>query len=226
MMFDPAHLQVWSRVTSYFENILSAYGNRFKHFEYSWMNMITNNVSLTKRFFEEIGGFDGDFEGFGWEDWEFGFRAAQKGAIFIHDDAVINFHQEHPILQDNSMQSRQNYLKFCEKYPDNIEIKLLVLTMMPDWVTLPEINEYLLELKQIRAIYSRRFNAFNHYVDTAINQLLDRLKDPAGISFPIAASVLSDAEEIAAKADLLSIENLASFPRLLELYGRLSRYYF
>lgn len=226
MMFDPAHLQRWSFGNSYFENILSTYGTRFKHFQYSWINMITNNVSLTKRFFEEVGGFDGHFEGFGWEDWELGYRAAQKGAIFIHDDALINYHQEHPILPDNSMQSRQNYLKFCEKYPDDIEIKLLVLTMLPDWVTLPEINAYLSEIKQIRAIYSRRFKTFNQYVDTALNQLLDRLQDHGEISLPVAASVLSDVEESAVKDELFSIETLASFPRLLELHERLSRYYF
>ncbi|MNC45308.1 Hyaluronan synthase [compost metagenome] len=188
--------------------------------------MITNNVSLTKRFFEETGGFDGRFEGFGWEDWEFGYRAAQHGAIFIHDDAVVNFHQEHPILPENRFESRRNFLRFCEKYYGELEIKLLALIMMPDFVTLPEINGYLTEYNSIRAIYPKRFRAFYHYVDTAVNMLLQRLWDMEEMTLPVAGSVLSAEEDMDVQADLSVIRELASFPKLVELYERLSKYFF
>lgn len=226
MMLDPAHLKQWSIGSSYFENILFTYGTRFTKFHYSWMNMITCNVSMTKGLFEETGGFDEHFEGFGWEDWEFGYHAALKGAIFIHDDAVVNFHQEHPIFSGNELQSRWNFLRFCEKYPANMEIQLLALTMVPDWVTLQEINDYLTELNHIRAIYSGRFKSFNQYVDTALSLLLVRLRNSEKMSLPIADSVVNAAEEIAVQADLSAIRELNSFPKLLDLYERLSRYFF
>ncbi|MNI49910.1 hypothetical protein D3C73_1045480 [compost metagenome] len=226
LMFDPLHLERWSLYIDYFENILSTYGSRFKYFEYSWMNMITNNASVTKRFFEETGGFDGCFEGFGWEDWEFGYRAAHKGAIFIHDDAVVNFHQEHPILPENRFESRRNFLRFCEKYDGDMEVHLLVLTMMPDFVTLPEINGYLTEYKTIRAVYPKRFKAFNHYVDTAVNMLLQRLRDKEEMTLPVAGSVLSAEEEMDVQADLSVIREMAHFPKLVALYERLSKYFF
>ncbi|MDF9844972.1 MULTISPECIES: glycosyltransferase [unclassified Paenibacillus] len=226
LMFDPVHLERWSLRGEYFENILSAYGSRFKYFHYSWMNMITSNVSITKRFFEESGGFDGRFEGFGWEDWELGYRAARKGAIFIHDDAVVNFHQEHPILPENSLESRRNFLRFCEKYSGDMEIHLLALSMMPDFVTLPEINGYLTELNHIRAIYSKRFRAFNHFVDTAVKMLIQRLWDMEEMTLPIAGSVLSAEEDFDVQADLSVIREMGVFPKLLELYERLSKYFY
>lgn len=226
MMLDPTHLEQWSVGNSYFDSILSTFGARFIQFQYSWMNMITCNVSMTKYFFQETGGFDEYFEGFGWEDWELGYRAALKGAIFIHDDTLINFHQEHPISQENAIQSRWNFLKFCEKYPESMEIKLLALTMVPDWVTLIDINGYLTELNSIRTIYPKRFRSFYQFIDKTVNLLLERLRDSEEISLPIANSVLSEQEEIAVQIDLFSIRKLGCFPMLLQLHERLSSYYY
>lgn len=226
LMLDPAHLKQWSMENSYFEDILSTYGTGFKQFHYSWMNVITCNVSMTKSLFEETGGFDEEFEGFGWEDWEFGYQAALKGAIFIHDDAVVNFHQEHPIQPGNEIQSRWNFLRLCDKYPNSMEIKLLALTMVPDWVTLQDINGYVTELNQIRAIYSGGFIPFNQYIDTAVHLILVKLCTSENITLPIADYVVSPLEKIAVQTDISAIKELGCFPKLLELYERLSRYFY
>ncbi|ASA19866.1 glycosyltransferase [Paenibacillus donghaensis] len=226
MMFDLNHLYQWSISSDYFESILLTFGSKFKQFQYSWMNMTTNNVSMSKRFFEGIGGFDEHFMGFGWEDWEFGYRAVKKGALFIHDDGVINFHQEHSAPIENMIQSRQNFLRFHEKYPQDMEIKFLALTMEPDWVTLTELNGYLTEYNNIRAIYKNRFEAFHYYLDRAFNLLLARLRQHGVITLPIADSVISQQENEALEEDLYVIRELGAFPKLLELSERLSKYYY
>ncbi|MDT3428367.1 glycosyltransferase involved in cell wall biosynthesis [Paenibacillus forsythiae] len=226
LMFDPDHLNRWSSKNDYFDSILQTYGSKFKLFQYSWLNLITNNLSMTKRFFDEIGGFDEALTGFGWEDWEFGYRAARKGAVFIHDDAVINYHQEHPISPENTFQSRSNYLKFCDKNPQAMEIKLFALTMVPDWVTLSDLNDYLMEYNKIKAIYKDRFKWFHRYLERAIDLLLEQLRQTETITLPIAPSVLRPEEETAVREDVAAIRELDAFPKLLEMFERVSKYYY
>ncbi|MBY9078663.1 glycosyltransferase [Paenibacillus sp. HN-1] len=224
-MFDPGHLNQWSSQNDYFQPILDTYGYRFKLFHYAWLNLITSNVSIRKTFFDELGGFEEDFMGFGWEDWELGYRAAKSGALFIHDDSLTNYHQDHPISNLNMLDSRSNYLLFCQKYPRDMEIRLLALTMMPDWITLSELNEYLTEYNNIRAIYKNRFPTLDQYLNGAFNLLLDRLGQQETVKLPIAPSVLGEGAEAALHEEIAVIERLEAFPNLLKLVERIHRYF-
>ena len=60
----------------------------------SWRFIISSVLTCSRDFFERIGGFDGSFVGYGGEDWEFGFRAWNAGATFIHEPAAIAVHDE------------------------------------------------------------------------------------------------------------------------------------
>ncbi|AIQ65270.1 hypothetical protein PSTEL_21245 [Paenibacillus stellifer] len=225
-MFDPDHLDQWSRRNGYFQPLLDTYGYRFKLFHYAWLNLITSNVSIRKNFFDELGGFEEDFIGFGWEDWELGYRAAISGALFIHDDSLTNYHQAHPISDRNMLDSRTNYLLFCQKHPRSMEVRLLALTMLPDWITLPELNDYLSEYNNIRAIYKNRFTVLDQYLNKAFDLLLDRLGQQEDIKLPIAPSVLGEGSEAALHEEIAGIQGLESFPNLLKLVERISKYFY
>ncbi|SDS03429.1 Glycosyltransferase, GT2 family [Paenibacillaceae bacterium GAS479] len=221
MMFDSTHLKKWNYSTPFYENILMNYGDKFENFHFPWMNLITNNASMTRRLFEEIGGFDENFLGFGWEDWELGYRAAQNGAIFIHDDSVINFHQDHSIPSDNISQARQNYLKFCEKYPEDKAVKLLALTMLPGPDPFNDLSEYLTEYNRLKAQYPQRFKAFYKYVDLAINLLPQRLlADDKEFTMD---KFISKEEKAAVQKEVSIIRKMSTSPKLIELYKRLSK---
>ncbi|MNL82602.1 hypothetical protein D3C87_2100160 [compost metagenome] len=56
--------------------------------------------------------------------------------------------------------------------------------------------------------------------------LLQRLWDMEEMTLPVAGSVLSAEEDMDVQADLSVIRELASFPKLVELYERLSKYFF
>lgn len=60
----------------------------------SWRFIISSVLTCSRDFFERIGGFDGTFVGYGGEDWEFGFRAWNAGATFIHEPAAVAVHDE------------------------------------------------------------------------------------------------------------------------------------
>ncbi|AIQ14195.1 glycosyltransferase [Paenibacillus durus] len=226
LMFDPGHLNQWSSKNDFFEIILQTYGSRFKLFHYAWLNLITNNVSMTKRFFDEIGGFEEDFEGFGWEDWELGYRAARKGAIFIHDDAVINYHQEHPIFQGNALHSRFNYLRFYEKNSKAMEIKLFVLTMVPDRVTLIVLNDYLTDYNNLQTIYKNRFGSLCHYLHRTLDLLVHSLRHNDAVILPLPRSITWQDEEAAVYADVAAVREIGAFPKLLEMFDQVSKYYY
>ncbi|NGM83672.1 glycosyltransferase [Paenibacillus sp. 7124] len=226
MMFDPGHLNYWSNKNGFFENILQTYGSRFKLFNYAWVNLITNNVSMTKRFYDELGGFEEYFEGFGWEDWELGYRAARNGAIFIHDDALVNYHQEHPVSSDNHIDARWNFIKLCEKYPHEMEIKLFVLTMVPDFATLPVLSDYLSDYNNIRAIYKNRFKSLHHYLNQTLDLMIASLRYNNSVALPIARPASWYEEEKAVSEDIAAVKEMGVFPKLVELYERVSKYYY
>ncbi|WP_424464311.1 glycosyltransferase family 2 protein [Pseudoclavibacter helvolus] len=48
--------------------------------------------SCTRWFFDEMGGFDEDFRGYGGEDWEWAHRAWLAGAVFAHDPEAVAWH--------------------------------------------------------------------------------------------------------------------------------------
>ena len=54
------------------------------------------NVAFPKKLIDEIGGFDEDFNHWGGEDTEFGFRAEKQGYWFIPEKGALALHQEPP----------------------------------------------------------------------------------------------------------------------------------
>ncbi|MCP1386915.1 glycosyltransferase [Corynebacterium sp. TA-R-1] len=60
----------------------------------SWRYVISAVLTCSKEFFDEVGGFDGTFIGYGGEDWEFGFRAWNSGATLVHEPAAVAVHPE------------------------------------------------------------------------------------------------------------------------------------
>jgi GT2 family glycosyltransferase len=49
-------------------------------------------VACTRRFFDEVGGFDESFTRYGGEDWEWAYRAWLRGAVLAHVPAAVAWH--------------------------------------------------------------------------------------------------------------------------------------
>ncbi len=61
-----------------------------------WFRFVTANLSIRKKYLEEIGGFDKDFVFWGFEDTDLGYRLSRKfNLIFIWDDKIKVYHLYH-----------------------------------------------------------------------------------------------------------------------------------
>ncbi|MEX3504990.1 glycosyltransferase [Corynebacterium sp. LK2510] len=58
----------------------------------SWRFIISAALTCSANFFRHIGGFDASIVGYGGEDWEFGWRAWNAGALFVHEPRAIALH--------------------------------------------------------------------------------------------------------------------------------------
>lgn len=61
-----------------------------------WIMFITRCVSIKRKYFNEVGGFEERFTTYGIEDWELGYRLHKHGLPFKSVRRIIGFHQEHP----------------------------------------------------------------------------------------------------------------------------------
>lgn len=57
-----------------------------------WYYFLTGNISFPKKLVLDMGGFDMDFKGYGWEDLELGYRLSKKKIPLYYLKDAINYH--------------------------------------------------------------------------------------------------------------------------------------
>lgn len=76
-----------------------------KGHRYSYRDVLSGNLSITRRFFDAIGGFDESFSDCGSEDWELGVRLIRAGASIRYvPDAKAFHHEQETMSLDRSFQ--------------------------------------------------------------------------------------------------------------------------
>jgi len=60
--------------------------------DHSYRFVISAVMACSRRLFDELGGFDERFVGYGGEDWELAFRAANAGAVLVHEPRAVAWH--------------------------------------------------------------------------------------------------------------------------------------
>jgi glycosyltransferase involved in cell wall biosynthesis len=83
-----------------------------------WISFFSGNVSVSRKAFEEIGGFDEAFTGWGCEHFELGYRLYQAGLQYIFEPSARNYHFAHR-REDNFYQAnlRASFEYFKRKHP-------------------------------------------------------------------------------------------------------------
>ena len=86
----------------------------------SWRQFVTGNASLERQRLTGSGGFDEQFRGYGYEDYELGYRLAQGGAAFVFEPGAINFHH-HPVTFEQDLVRKEEAgraaVHFAERHP-------------------------------------------------------------------------------------------------------------
>ncbi len=90
-----------------------------------WISFFSGNVSVSRKAFEETGGFDEAFTGWGFEHFELGYRLFQAGLQYVFEPSARNFHFAHR-REENFYQAnlRASFDHFKTKHPRH-EVKQL-----------------------------------------------------------------------------------------------------
>ena len=84
----------------------------------------TSNLSISRRFFVDSGGFDEDFQEYGWEDIELSVRLLGQGMQLIYEPAAVTWH-DHPTSLRSFIrrQKKVGYSawQFYRKHPEMAE---------------------------------------------------------------------------------------------------------
>lgn len=82
----------------------------------------TGNLSIKRQHLERIGLFDEDFHAYGWEDVEFGVRAARAGIRIVYNPRAIAYHQDYVTNLDQHCRrvevSARSAVILFQKYPE------------------------------------------------------------------------------------------------------------
>lgn len=95
--------------------ILTQYNWKLEDYILPWRFFITNNASVERNRVIEVGMFDEDIIGYGFEDYDLGIRLYKSGSKFFFDKEIINVHQEHP-TNINIAEAHENTNYICNKY--------------------------------------------------------------------------------------------------------------
>ncbi len=93
-------------------------------FDFSGPSFITSNLSVKRKFLILAGGFDEEFTGFGWHDWELGLRLKKLGlkakrninAIVYHYKKKISL-SDLPSLCEKKREQGRNAVLYYKKHP-------------------------------------------------------------------------------------------------------------
>ena len=109
----------------------------------NWTNYFTSFATVKKEIFDEMGGFDEQFIGWGGEDIEFAYRLNQYGNI-LFDNRILSFHYTHEKKKYlNTLSNIENTYYILNKYKSfDIEI----------FVAFTTVNKKIVK-KELRGLY-------------------------------------------------------------------------
>lgn len=157
----------------FFSHIIERFGPRYEGYKLPYIFVITHNISVRREILETAGYFDEGFQGWGCEDWEFGYRLHKLGVKIVDHPMVKVYHQEHPrSMTHQNKDSLINYRYFYTLHPEfDVGVQALC------WIgkNLLEVNDYVLEYETLHQNFPgmfRRIAEACHIMFMNIFQLL------------------------------------------------------
>lgn len=80
-----------------------------------WLACVTSNLSVRKQDMMEVGLFDENFVGWGWEDSDLGYRFLKKKIKIVKKSRIINYHIVHSKSKNYKEEELNNYQYFYTK---------------------------------------------------------------------------------------------------------------
>lgn len=110
----------FSRIPNYLKRITQIYDEQLKtDSPLVWMSFLVGNSSMKKEVCFEIGGFDNEIKKWGFEHFDFAYRAWKNKKSFAYDCEIKNYHIPHPREKGFYEKAiNENIAMFREKYPE------------------------------------------------------------------------------------------------------------
>ncbi len=110
----------------------------------AWAAALSGNLAVPREAFEQIGGFDEGFRQWGFEHFEFGYRAFRLGKQFGYESQAVNVHLAHVRDRDAYVEHiRASHAYFLHKHPGPAVEKLL--DFMLGYISLRQFETYAAE---------------------------------------------------------------------------------
>lgn len=113
-------IKKYSRISNYQKRITKIYDeNHRTDSPLAWMSFLVGNSSMNKEIWSRIGGFDNAIKKWGFEHFDFAYRAWQRKIEFTYDNEIKNYHIPHS--RENGFYEKaidDNINMFREKYPE------------------------------------------------------------------------------------------------------------
>ncbi len=92
-----------------------------------WLLFYTGNVSMDREDLVKVGFFDENFQGWGYEDLEIGYRLYKEGILFFKDKQITNYHLAHEIsINEMHNEALRNLKYFSKKVKGDILAKFVI----------------------------------------------------------------------------------------------------
>lgn len=126
-MFLDSSNKMWkfARIYNYAEQVLKIYDeNGHTDFAAPWVTLFSGNFSIRQSDYNLVGGFDECYEGWGYENIDFGYRLHSAGINYFYDNEATNFHIYH--MQKRLEGGKEEITMLSQKYYDCLEIKQFI----------------------------------------------------------------------------------------------------
>ncbi|MDR6883156.1 glycosyltransferase [Bacillus sp. 3255] len=157
----------------YEKEVLQHYGDQLSGFMFPWIFFYTGNISLRRSFLGQAGFFE-EWDGYGWDDVEMGYRLFKMGAQFVNLGKMVTYHQEHPISASIGEEANLNFYKFQMKH-SVIDVQIFALNLVPHAKTLYQLNQILTQYKALCYENAREFGLFKQTFVTLLERASYRL---------------------------------------------------
>lgn len=119
------------RIPQYCKLVYNLYDDQgISHSVIPWISTFSGNMSIPLPTFWKLGGFDETFNEWGFEHFEFGYRAFLKKITFYLQRGAINVHVAHPRSPSSYVKNiRSSHSYFYHKYHDPV-IKMFLQFML------------------------------------------------------------------------------------------------
>ncbi|WP_164821214.1 glycosyltransferase family A protein [Paenibacillus koleovorans] len=206
----------------YSDFVLDQFGQDLSGIRLAWLSCLGSNHSATTRIVRQIGGYCEDFVEWGEEDLEFAYRMHQAGAVYVLDQDLIRYHQEHPPAAAKLTGGRGNWVLFQKKHPVlEVCIRSLILLKMKDYRWM---NDVVVEHDQFVERFPIQFQTFKASLIRMLQAIpmLKLHKQPVTALLTACGIVLDPVLSAQLEAELQLLRRLHFFPLHIELYELLS----